>query len=157
MVEGFAEAPMATNQQPLSFGTAGKLAYDPINFELPNLAYGAYPSSNGARMLAGATASSDIADGGMFDDLRAALDADALINDWASFETTDGTVATDWVVTLPGQYVMNNPICDLYDSYTSAATACAFKSADSTVAKAASADLFCRRAGRRRAAANFGF
>ena len=35
MIEGFASAPMATNQQPLSFGTAGKLEYDPLNFELP--------------------------------------------------------------------------------------------------------------------------
>ena len=55
MVEGFATMPMATNQQPLSFGTAGKLAYDPINFELPNLAYGAYPSSVAARQVYGAT------------------------------------------------------------------------------------------------------
>ena len=45
MVSGFADAPMMTNQQPLSFGTAGILQFDPLNFELPNLAYGAYPSS----------------------------------------------------------------------------------------------------------------
>ena len=42
MVEGFADAAMMTNQQPLSFGTDGVLNYDPLNFELPNLAYGAY-------------------------------------------------------------------------------------------------------------------
>ena len=36
---------MMTNQQPLSFGTDGLLNYDPLNFELPNLAYGAYASS----------------------------------------------------------------------------------------------------------------
>ena len=126
MIEGFASAPMATNQQPLSFGTAGKLEYDPLNFELPNLAYGAYPSSVAARQAAGAIASAPIGSGAMFTDLRAAIDTSSLINDWASFETTDGTVATDWVVTLPGQYAMNNPICDLYESYTSAATACKF-------------------------------
>jgi hypothetical protein len=70
----------------------------------------------------------------MFKDLRTAVDTEALINDWASFDTTDGTVATDWVVTLPGQYAMNNPICDLYDSYTSAATACKFAASAEHVA-----------------------
>ena len=126
MVEDFASAPMGTNQQPLSFGTAGKLQYDPLNFELPNLAYGAYPSTNAFRIAGGANATAAIGDGSLFTDLRAAIDTSTLVNDWASFETTDGTVATDWVVTLPGQYAMNNPICDLYDSYTSAATACKF-------------------------------
>jgi len=131
MIEGFASAPMATNQQPLSFGTAGKLQYDPLNFELPNLAYGAYPSSVTARApaagLSGLTGAASAArDGSLFTDLRAAIDTTSLINDWASIETDDGTVATDWVVTLPGQYAMANPICDLYASYTSAATACKF-------------------------------
>ena len=51
MVEGFADAAMMTNQQPLSFGTDGLLNFDPLNFELPNLAYGAYASSNAARQL----------------------------------------------------------------------------------------------------------
>ena len=35
MVEGFADAAMMTNQQPLSFGTDGLLNFDPLNFELP--------------------------------------------------------------------------------------------------------------------------
>jgi hypothetical protein len=125
MVSGFAVAPMLTNQQPLSFGTAGILQFDPLNFELPNLAYGAYESSNAARQAAGADGVAAISDGSLFDGVRDALDADALINDWASFEAADGsTVAADWVVTLPGQYTMNNPICELYDSYALAATAC---------------------------------
>ena len=48
-------------------------------------------------------------------------------NDWAAFSTADGTVHADWVVTLPGQYVMTNPICDTYESYTEATlTAVAF-------------------------------
>ena len=140
MVEGFSDAAMATNQQPLSFGTDGKLNYDPLNFELPNLAYGAYPSTNTVRKLSGANATSSIGNGSMFTGLRSAVDTEALINDWASFDTTDGTVATDWVVTLPGQYAMNNPICDLYDSYTSAATACKFAtSAGDTSGKITSA------------------
>ena len=52
MVEGFADAAMMTNQQPLSFGTDGLLNFDPLNFELPNLAYGAFASSNAARQAA---------------------------------------------------------------------------------------------------------
>jgi hypothetical protein len=46
------------------------------------------------------------------------LDADSIMNDWAAFETADGTVNADWVVTLPGQYVMVDPICEIYDTYT---------------------------------------
>ena len=115
-VEGFSEAPMMTNQQPLGFGSAGILQYDPLNFELPNLAYGAYPSSVTARQSAGADGSSEISDGTMFTDLRLAMDTQSLINDWASFESGSATVATDWVVTLPGQYAMNNNLCSSLDA-----------------------------------------
>jgi hypothetical protein len=133
MVSGFASDPMMTNQQPLSFGTAGILQFDPLNFELPNLAYGAYVSSVPARAAAAATA---ITDGSLFDGFRAATDAEALINDWASFEAADGSsVAADWVVTLPGQYTMANPICEVYDAYSLAATAC-----NATAAAAAAMD-----------------
>ena len=122
MVEEFASAPMMTNQQPLSFGLTGQLRYDPLNFELPNLAFGAWPSSNATRKTHGAVATgSTLTDGSMFDDLRYALNADSLINDWAAFEAADGSsVATDWVITLPGQYVMNNPICDFAGNYANA-------------------------------------
>ena len=122
MVEGFADAPMMTNQQPLSFGTDGLLNFDPLNFELPNLAYGAFASSLPIRNLAtldsagGATST----DGSMWNSLADALDADSIANDWAAFSTADGTVHADWVVTLPGQYVMTNPVCDTYQSYTEA-------------------------------------
>ena len=123
MVEQFSDAPMMTNQQPLAFTTAGQLTYDPFNFELPNLAFGAWPSY-------GVTARNDFiptenVDGSHFDDLRDALNADAVINDWAAFATDDGTVATDWVVTLPGQYAMNNPMCEFYGAYANASTAMA--------------------------------
>jgi len=125
-VEGFAEAAMMTNQQPLGFTTAGSLIYDPLNFELPNLAYGAWPSSVTAREADGAATTTGIGSGVMFDDLRDALNADALINDWAGFEAADGSVvATDWVITVPGQYIMNNPICDFYGNYPNAKTAAA--------------------------------
>lgn len=139
MVSGFASDSMMTNQQPLSFGTAGILQYDPLNFELPNLAYGAYESSDVNRQASGADGAADISSGVLFDGVRQALDAEAVINDWAAFEAADGsTVAADWVVTLPGQYTMQNPICDLYGSYALAATACS--AAEATAAAAAGGD-----------------
>ena len=120
-VQDFAVDPMMTNQQPLSFGTAGIMQFDPLNFELPNLAYGAYQSSNMVRNAVTNTASST---GNLFDGVKDSLVADSLINDWAAFTTDSGTVAADWVVTLPGQYTMNNPMCDIYDKYPLSATAC---------------------------------
>ena len=136
MIAGFSGAPMMTNQQPISFGTAGIMQYDPLNFELPNLAYGAYASQTALRNGTTGDAALDpfasdasIMDGSMFSGLRAALDTNSLINDWAAFATDDATVATDWVVTLPGQYVMTNPICDAYEAYTLAQDACAATSA----------------------------
>lgn len=130
MIDGFSANPMMTNQQALSFGTDGKLNYDALNFELPNLAQGALDAvrSNAA-----------LTNGSMFNDLRDKLDADSLINDWASFETADATVATDWVVTLPGQYTMVDPICSMYDSYAEAQTACS-STALSTAAAVAGRD-----------------
>jgi hypothetical protein len=119
MVEGFANGPMMTNQQPLSFGTDGYLNFDPLNFELPNLAYGSYTSTNANRAAAqAATTGFNPTDGSMWDNLADALDADSIMNDWAAFETADGTVNADWVVTLPGQYVMVDPVCDIYSTYT---------------------------------------
>jgi hypothetical protein len=114
MVEGFAGAPMMTNQQPLSFGIDGILKFDPLNFELPNLGFGSYTSSDDTRRADAVTA---IRDGSMMVGLMDALDADSIMNDWAAFDTADGTVNADWVVTLPGQYVMVNPICEAYDAY----------------------------------------
>ena len=78
-VEGFSDEAMMTNQQRLNFTAAGILEFDSLNFELPNLAYGAYASGDRANPAAST-------DGSMFDDLREALDADAIINDWAGFE-----------------------------------------------------------------------
>ena len=49
--------------------------------------------------------------------LQTLLTPTAIANDWAAFSTADGTVHADWVVTLPGQYVMTNPICDIYSNY----------------------------------------
>jgi hypothetical protein len=111
MVEDFSSAAMMTNQQALSFGTDGLLNFDALNFELPNLNQGALKENSGRTGLA---------DTSLYDNLRAALDADKIINEWASIETDAATVATDWVVTLPGQYVMTNPVCGIYENYTEA-------------------------------------
>ena len=144
MVEGFADAAMMTNQQPLSFGTDGLLNFDPLNFELPNLAYGAFASSNAARQAAGAAVGGDMTDGSMWTSLADAIDADSVANDWAAFSTADGTVHADWVVTLPGQYVMTNPICDTYSQYSeanaSAAAVCSNATAIAAYSAAGGAD-----------------
>ena len=141
MIEGFSSAPMMTNQQPLSFGTDGLLNYDPLNFELPNLAYGGYASSVTARSTA---MDASLTDGSMWANLADALDADSIMNDWAAFDTADGSVNADWVVTLPGQYVMTNPICDIYTTYSqanaTAAAACAAASGSTAASGTALAD-----------------
>ena len=115
MVEGFSDHPMMTNQQQLRFGLDGLLQYDALNFELPNLAQGALDSDR---------SEAAIASGDMFQDLRDALNAASVVNDWASFETAGASVATDWVVTLPGQYAMTDPVCSIYADYAQSNTAC---------------------------------
>jgi hypothetical protein len=133
-VEDFSESAMMTNQQPLAFSNDGLLKFDPINFELPNLAFGAYVSSTGARAVDAA-----MTDGSMMTDLQAALATEAVLNDWAAMDTDDGSVHADWVVTLPGQYTMNNPICDMYRDYSDS-SASAVAACSSTAAAAYSAD-----------------
>ena len=138
MVEDFAAAAMMTNQQALSFGTDGLLNFDALNFELPNLSRGALledvtkaNTKNRAEetgvikdLLRGAGKKVDVtpkmAEAELYNKLRQALDADKIINEWASIETDAATVATDWVVTLPGQYVMTNPVCSIYAAYDEA-------------------------------------
>lgn len=128
MVEGFSEIPMVTNQELLDFGVNGILNYDPLNFELPNLSWGVWNPARGPQFVAPGTGIAN-ATPSMMPAVMDALDAEVLINDWAAFDTAAGTVATDWVVTLPGQYTMQNPICDAYDAYSEAATACAVTTA----------------------------
>ena len=130
MVEGFASRAMMTNQELLDFGVDGILNYDPLNFELPNLSWAAW---NGRGSQFQGAAIGTPATGSLMPGLMNALDAESVINDWAAFDTDSGTVATDWVVTLPGQYTMQNPICDAYDAYSEAATACAITTANTDV------------------------
>jgi hypothetical protein len=135
MVEGFSEIAMVTNQELLDFGVNGILNYDPLNFELPNLSWGVWNSGRSAALAPIVGSGTGIANAtpSMMPALMDALDAEVLINDWAAFDTDAGTVATDWVVTLPGQYTMQNPICDMYESYSEAATACAAYNATANV------------------------
>ena len=131
MVEGFSSVAMMTNQELLDFGVDGILNYDPLNFELPNLSYAAWNDGRGS--VFNPFAAGKPSTGSLMPGLMDALDAESLINDWAAFDTDSGTVATDWVVTLPGQYTMQNPICDAYDAYSEAATACAITTAGTNV------------------------
>ena len=116
---------MMTNQELLSFGTDGELDYDPLNFELPNLSYAAWNPTRAPGVIAApeGVANANTGRDSLMPAVMDALDAESVINEWASFSTDSGTVATDWVVTLPGQYTMQNPICDAYDAYAEAATA----------------------------------
>jgi hypothetical protein len=131
MVEGFSSVAMMTNQELLDFGINGILNYDPLNFELPNLSYAAWNDDRGSQF--NPFAAGKPSTGSLMPGLMDALDAESLINDWAAFDTDSGTVATDWVVTLPGQYTMQNPICDAYDAYSEAGTACAITTAGTNV------------------------
>jgi hypothetical protein len=124
-VEDFASQPMITNQQLLGFFN-GVFRYDPFNFELPNLMQGSYINSQGRYaahngLEGGASISSMDPFGQLYNDLRVALGATSIINDWSADSATQGdrtvTSQTDWVVTLPGQYNMTDPICALYGEF----------------------------------------
>jgi hypothetical protein len=88
-LEGFAADPMMTNQQVLVIGERDTLGY-------------LFPDLDGGSPLLGVR--------GLYEDVRAALGASSVQNDWSS-RNNDGafTVATDWVVTMPGQYLMYAP------------------------------------------------
>lgn len=127
-IEDLAAAPMMTNQQLLGF-VNGLFTYDPFNFELPNLGQGAYDNADGRYAahngLAGGIDSTLETDQ-LYNDLRVALGATSVINDWsADFATQESrtvTSQTDWVVTLPGQYTMQDPVCALYAEFGGATT-----------------------------------
>jgi len=91
-IAGFLDTPAMTNQQ------TGLFSNDLQGFD--------YPDLNGGSPLDILFLGADSR--GKYNDLRAILSADALINDWSknSVESLGATVDTDWVVTFPGQYVM---------------------------------------------------
>ncbi len=85
-IKDFADAAMMTNQQ------YGLNSGDVNGFDFPDL--------DGGGALA--------ANRGLYDSvIRADLGSAAIINDW-SYNSVNG-VSTDWVVTIPGQYLMDNP------------------------------------------------
>ncbi|MFV8818298.1 hypothetical protein [Haliea sp. E17] len=86
----FMDGASITNQE------KGVFSGDLQGFDHPDLNGGA-PASTG---ISGA------ATYGLYAPLRWTLGADALINDWSANDAGPFSVDTDWVVTIPGQYVM---------------------------------------------------
>ncbi|TGD74098.1 hypothetical protein E4634_08160 [Mangrovimicrobium sediminis] len=82
----FLDGPAMTNQQ------RGVRDGDLLGFDHPNLDGGS-PIGGGASI-------------GLYEPLRVTLGAAALINDWSQNSTGTFSVDTDWVVTIPGQYLM---------------------------------------------------
>lgn len=89
-VENYFDGPAMTNQQ------LGVFDGDLCGFDHPDLNGGAPEPACAAD---GATI-------GLYDSLRTVLGAETLINDWSANSAGDFSVDTDWVVTIPGQYLM---------------------------------------------------
>ena len=99
MIQGFSQDAMMTNQEALLI-VDGTPQWDPYNFELPNLDGGPVgtPARGGANT-------------GLYDSvIRPALGATAIYNDWSNNQSDSFSVNTDWVVTIPGQYLMVDPV-----------------------------------------------
>ncbi len=90
-VENYFDGPAMTNQQ------LGVFDGDLCGFDHPDLNGG----SPDPTCVAGPGATV-----GLYDSLRTVLGAQTLINDWSANSSGDFTVDTDWVVTIPGQYLM---------------------------------------------------
>ena len=79
----FSDVAMMSNQEVIVVG-----ASDPFGYLFPDLDGGSPADTPRGR----------------FEGVRAALGASSVINDWSV--ATERNVATDWVITLPGQYLM---------------------------------------------------
>ncbi|NQY02328.1 MAG: hypothetical protein HRT76_03525 [Halieaceae bacterium] len=104
-LSGFSDVPRMTNQVAQTT-INGALQFDPLNFELPNLDGGPYDFD--ATLATYAATASPF---GKYNEVREALAGDTglgLVNDWSARSTADFSVTTDWVVTIPGQYLMVN-------------------------------------------------
>jgi hypothetical protein len=107
-IAGFLDAPAMTNQQ------YGLFAFDASGFDYPDLnggapAYAATSTEAGDGLgkysvFDGAVGQGFTPNRGKYNDLRDALGVQAVLNDWST-NPANG-VATDWVVTFPGQYTM---------------------------------------------------
>jgi hypothetical protein len=82
----FMDGPAMTNQQ------TGVFDGDLLGFDHPDL-NGGSPIGGGASF-------------NLYESLRTILGAETLINDWSTNSTGEFSVDTDWVVTIPGQYLM---------------------------------------------------
>ena len=65
-----------------------------------------HPDLNGGAPLSVLMGVSGAASRGLYEDVRVAIGAQALFNDWSKNQNGPFTVDTDWVVTTPGQYLM---------------------------------------------------
>ena len=103
-IEDFAQLPMMSNQQRVIFGEQ-----DALGYFFPDLDGGS-PFSLNASVPTGA---GDTEARGLFDavdGVRAALGASSVQNDWSARDSGSFTVGTDWVITMPGQYLMLDPL-----------------------------------------------
>jgi len=136
-ISGFAAGPMMTNQQ-LIVKQDGAKQFDPLNFELPNLDGGPWGATatiadgsaaadslcetknnttitvRGGVGLGALCSDSIITNGtgtwGLYNRLRAnnVWGKSSIKNEWAASTSDTRTVTTDWVVTLPGQYLQTD-------------------------------------------------
>jgi hypothetical protein len=160
-ISGFSDSPMMTNQASIVTQDTS-IQFDPLNFELPNLDGGPWGAgttiadgsatadsvcetrdnttvtANGGVGL-GALCSDSIITGaqalfGRFERLRAnnQWGKESIKNEWASVSSDTRTVTTDWVISLPGQYLMTDwrPLPPSNASGTIAATNQTKSSAD---------------------------
>ncbi len=136
-ISKFADSPMMTNQEKI-IKQDGAIQFDPLNFELPNLDGGPWGAGTTITDGSGAadsvcetrdnttvttrggvglgalcsdsivTASQQLF--GKFQKLRAnnVWGKESIKNEWAAISTDTRTITTDWVVTLPGQYIMQD-------------------------------------------------
>ena len=109
-LNGFGNGPMMTNQEVIEAGAA-----DPLGYLFPDLDGGSPGLGNNAGYpnvgkAVDPNAPATQATRGRFDEVvRPALGVKALLNDWSTNTSADFEVTTDWVVTLPGQYLMLDP------------------------------------------------
>lgn len=113
-ITDFSDEPMMSNQARLVQGV-----YDPYGFYIPD--------------LDGGTPGDPTDNRGLFDEnVRPALGVLDVLNDW-SVGNSDNQIETDWVITLPGQYLMvdfANYVNALFAPVTTPPTVCAPNTCD---------------------------
>jgi hypothetical protein len=87
-IADLADGPMMSNQEVLVTGTVDYFSF-------------LYPDLDGGSPAANATTGR-----GSYNAVRTALGADTVLNDWSTNPVN--AVSTDWVITMPGQYLMLN-------------------------------------------------